>query len=98
MCTLALFIFLPASPVDPAPFDYSFEMESNRKMPADPATDISDPNHVVQIVPADHASRACSDAKTTADPFPGGTAKYALALETDSTDSVDVLVRIWHEE
>ena len=86
------------SPLDAARFDYSFGMDSNRVLPADPATDISDPDHVVQIVPSDHANHACSDAKTTADPFTGGTAKYVLALETSSEDVVDVLVRIWHEE
>jgi len=86
------------SPLDAARFDYSFGMDSNRVLPVDPATDISDPDHVVQIVPSDHASHACSDANTTADPFTGGTAKYVLALETSSEDVVDVLVRIWHEE
>ena len=87
-----------ASPVDPAPFDHSFAMTSNRKRSVAHAADISDPAHVVQIVPSDHANRACTDATIAVDPVVGGTAKYALALETSSTDAVDVLVRIWHEE
>ena len=87
-----------ASPADPAPFDHSFAMKSNRKLPAAHVTDISDPAHVLQIVPSSHANHACSDAKTAVDPFVGSTAKYTLALETSSTDAVDVLVRIWHEE
>ena len=86
------------SPVDASPFDYSFNMSSNRVSPASLAKDISDPSHVLQIVPGKNANRTCNDAKTAADPYESGTAEYVLALETSSEEAVDVLIRIWHEE